>query len=84
MEGKEPLCVELFVGTQTGAVSEERMICLKIPQTIKIQPPYGPGIRLLDIHPKKMKTLVQNNICAPMFITALFTLSNSGSDQSIH
>ena len=35
--------------------------------------PYDPAIPLLGIYPKNMKTLIANDICAPMFIAALFT-----------
>ena len=35
--------------------------------------PYDPAIPLLGIYPKNMKTLIGNNVCAPMFIAALFT-----------
>ena len=34
---------------------------------------YDPVIPLLGIYPKKPKTLIQKNICIPMFIAALFT-----------
>ena len=32
-----------------------------------------PAIPLLSIYPKKMKTLIQNNTCTPMFIVILYT-----------
>ena len=35
---------------------------------------YDPAIPLLGIYPKKMKTLIQKDICIPMFITAKFTV----------
>ena len=35
--------------------------------------PYDPAIPLLGIYPKNMKTLIGNDIWAPMFIAALFT-----------
>ena len=38
--------------------------------------PYDPSIPLLlGIYPKKYKTLIQNDICTPMFIAALFTIA---------
>ena len=35
---------------------------------------YDPAIPLLDIYSKKMKTVIQKDICTPMFIAALFTV----------
>ena len=35
---------------------------------------YDPVLPLLRIYPKNLKTLVQKDICIPMFITALFTI----------
>ena len=35
--------------------------------------PYDPAIPLLGIHTKKTK--IERDICAPMFITALFTIA---------
>ena len=42
---------------------------------LNIELPYDPGIPLLAIYPKKTKTLIQRNICTPIFITALFTIA---------
>ena len=33
--------------------------------------PYDPAVLLLGIYPKKLKTLIQKDICTPMFITEL-------------
>ena len=33
-----------------------------------------PAIPLLEIYPKKSKTLIRKDICTPMFIAALFTI----------
>ena len=35
--------------------------------------PHDPVIILLGIYPKKPKTLIQKNICVPMFLSALYT-----------
>ena len=40
---------------------------------LKTEIPYDPIILLLGIYPKKMKTLIQKDVCIPMFIEALFT-----------
>jgi len=42
---------------------------------LKIEIPYDPIIPLLGIYPKKTKTLTQKDICTPMFIAALFTIT---------
>ena len=41
---------------------------------LNIELPYDPGISLLGIYPKKMKTLTQKDIYTSMFIAALFTV----------
>ena len=40
--------------------------------TVLPRKPYHSLIPLLSIYPKKMKTLIQKDICTPTFITALF------------
>ena len=42
-------------------------------EKFKKELPYDPAIPLLGIYPKNMGTLIGNDICAPMFIAALFT-----------
>ena len=37
--------------------------------------PYTPAISVLDIHPKKMKSVSQRDICIAMFIVELFTIA---------
>ena len=39
---------------------------------LKIELLYDPGILLLGIYPKKIKTLIQKDTCTPMFTAALF------------
>ena len=39
---------------------------------LKMELPYEPAIPLLGIEPKKPETLIRKNICAPLFIAALF------------
>ena len=48
---------------------------MEVPKKLKIEPPYNPAIPLLGIYPKKMKTLIKRDICAPMFIAALFIIT---------
>ena len=45
------------------------------PQKLEIELPYDPAISLLGIYPKKTKTLIQKDICTPVFIAALFTIT---------
>ena len=42
---------------------------------LKIELPYDPATPLLGIQLKKPKTLIQENICTPIFIAALFTIA---------
>ena len=44
------------------------------PKKLKIELPYDPAIPLLGIHRKKPKTLIQKDVCTPLFIAALFTI----------
>ena len=40
--------------------------------------PYGPAIPLLGINPDKTKTLIQKDVCIPMFTAAWFTAVKIG------
>ena len=42
---------------------------------LKIELLYDPAITLLGIYLKKMKTLIQTDICTPIFIATLFTIA---------
>ena len=44
-------------------------------KTLKIKLPYDPAIPLLDIHLKKMKTLIRKDTWTPMFFATLFTIA---------
>ena len=44
---------------------------------LKIELHYNPAIPLLNIYLEKMKTLIQNDTCTPMFIAALFTIAKT-------
>ena len=58
---------------QIGTATKENS--LEGPQKIEMELPYDPAICLMGIYLKKPKTLIQNNICALMFIAALFTIA---------
>ena len=47
----------------------------RFPKKLKIELPYDPAIPLLGVFPEK--TIIQNDICTPMFIAALFTIARS-------
>ena len=49
---------------------------MEILQKLKIDLPFDPGIPLLGIYLKEPKTIIQKNISTPMFIAALFTITN--------
>ena len=41
---------------------------------LKMELPLDPAILLLGIYPKNPETLIQKNLCTPMFIAAIFTI----------
>ena len=47
----------------------------KLVKKLKIVIPFDLVIPLLGIYPKKTKSLIQKDICTPMFITAVFTIA---------
>ena len=63
----------LLVRMQIGAATVESS--MKLPQTIKMDPPFNPAIPLLGIYPKEPKILIPKKISTPMFIVALFTIA---------
>ena len=42
-------------------------------QILKVELPYDSGFALLSVYPKHTKTLIQRDICTPVFIATLFT-----------
>ena len=42
---------------------------------LKMKLPFDPAIPLLGLYPKSPETLIQKNLCTPMFIAAQFTIS---------
>ena len=46
---------------------------MKFPKKLQIEL-YNPAILLQGIYSKNMKTLIQKDICTPMFTATLFTL----------
>ena len=62
-----------LVGMQIGAATVESR--MEFPQKSKNELPYDPVTLLLGIYPKSPATLIQKNICTPVFIAALFTIA---------
>ena len=42
---------------------------------LKMELPFDPAIPLLGLYPKNPETLIQKNLCAPIFIAAQFTIA---------
>ena len=61
----------VLVGMQTGAATVESSV--EIPQKIRNGTACDSAIPLLWIYLRKPKTLIQKNICTPMFTAALLT-----------
>ena len=50
---------------------------------LEIELLFGTAILLLGIYPEEIVPVSSRNICAPMFITALFTIAKTWK-QSVH
>ena len=53
----------------------ENSMGVQLLKTLKIELLYDPVFPLLGIYLRKTKTLIQKDICTPMFIAALFTIA---------
>jgi len=49
----------------------------KFLKKLKIELPYDLAILLLDIHPENTKTLIEKDMCTPMYIVALFAIAKT-------
>ena len=63
----------LLVGMQTGAATVENS--MEFPQKLKMELPFDPESPVLGLYPKNPQTLIQENLCTPMFIAAQFTIA---------
>ena len=63
----------LLVGMSVGAATMETV--WRFLRKLKIELPYDPAIPLLGIYPEK--TIIQKDICTPMFIAVVFTIARS-------
>ena len=50
---------------------------MEVLKNLKIELSYDPAIPLLGICMKETETLIQNEICTPIFIAALFTIAKT-------
>ena len=50
---------------------------------IKMEVPYDPAIPFLGIYPKEMKTVTRKDICTPMFLAALFTITKTWKQPKV-
>ena len=71
-QGEKGTIVHILVGYKW--VQPPRKIVWRSLKNLKIELPYDPAIPLIDIYPKKRKTLIRNYIFSPMFIVTLFTI----------
>ena len=62
----------LLLGLQTGAATVENS--MEFPQKTKNGTAFDLAIPLLELYPKNPETLIQKNLCTPMFIAAQFTI----------
>ena len=63
----------LLVGMKTGAATVENS--MEFPQKIKMEPLFDLALPLLGLYPKNPETLIQKNLCTPMFIAAQFPIA---------
>ena len=59
----------LLVGLQTGVATVENG--MEFPPKL----PFDPAILLLGTYPKNPESLIQKNLCTPMFIAVLFIIA---------
>ena len=50
-------------------------IVWRFHKKLKTELPYNSAISVLDIYLEKMQTLIQKDVCAPVFIAAVFTIA---------
>ena len=72
MEKREPLYA---VGGNVNWCSHYGKYYGGSSKKLKIELPYDPVISLLGIYLKETKTLIQRDMCTPMFIAAISTIA---------
>ena len=63
----------LLVGLQTGATTMENS--MEFPKKLKMELHFDLKIPMLGLSPKNPETLIQRNLCIPMFIAAQFIIA---------
>ena len=71
-----------LVGMWTGVATVESS--MEISQKIKNGFAFDPTIPLVEIYPKKSKTLIRKNISIPMFIKVLFIITKIWNSPSVY
>ena len=56
----------------------------RLLRKLGMDPPYDPGIPLLGIFPKGLKSEYYSNTCISMFRAAQFTIANYGTNLGVH
>ena len=72
MEKREPECTVSGNADWCSRCRKEYGIPSK---KLKMDLPFDPVIPLLGLYPKNPGTLIQKNLCTPMFIAALLTIA---------
>ena len=70
----------LLVGMQTSTATMENL--WRSFKKLKIELPYNTASPQLGIYTKE--TRIERDACTPMFITALFIMSEHGSNLDVH
>ena len=64
----------VLLGMQTGAATVENS--MEFPQKkLKMELPFEPVISLMRMYSKNPESPIQKNLCTPIFIAALFTIT---------
>ena len=63
----------MLVVIQTVAATVENS--LNFLRKVKMELPLDPTILLVGLYPRNPETLIQKNLCIPMFIAAQFTIA---------
>ena len=67
-----------MMGMTTDGATVENII--EAFQNVKLELLYKPAFVLLDMYPKKTKTLIQSDVRIPMFISELYTIAKIWQD----
>ena len=75
----------LLVGMPTGAATVE--IVWNFLRKLNVELPFDLAIPLLGLYPNNPETLMQKNLCTPMFIAVKLTIANlqqAGNNLGAH